>query len=259
MIGTTGGMESDHISDTAHKSSAKIKRNAGLQKQDRQMPKDCPSSGNLNPATLYQLHHHTGLTLNEDNRRHSSLSQHHGEFSHSSNLNYSPATTIGKRSNSQSTQNRGLARLRSESPAKSRGSRRSRLQSKQKSTESKRSAARKQQVPQPRVPQQKKLDKSKMSVVNHFSQSKKLKQLRRPSADAPSAANPISRGGDHKPTSAEVDRDDLVIYVIITQAARMIQRAFRAYLTRKRLASHRSELRDVVETERVESRLEYGS
>ena len=61
-----------------------------------------------------------------------------------------------------------------------------------------------------------------MNVVNHFSQSKKLKQLRRPSADAPSAADLNSRGGDRQATSAEIDRDDLVIYIIITQAARMI-------------------------------------
>ena len=101
QTGTTGAAESDSQTQQERKSSHSIRKNAA-RRQERQEPNDNRMNLKLNPATLYQLGEENKLTLYADNLRLSSQSQRQS-MSHSSNLNYSPTTTVEKRSNSQST------------------------------------------------------------------------------------------------------------------------------------------------------------
>lgn len=52
-----------------------------------------------------------------------------------------------------------------------------------------------------------------------------------------------------------MDKDDLVVFIIITQAASMIQKVFRAYQARKRHAKSREAIRSEIESELEEARL----
>ena len=46
-----------------------------------------------------------------------------------------------------------------------------------------------------------------------------------------------------------MDQEDIVIYLILTQAARTIQRGYRAYMARKKLAKSREAFRSEIESE----------
>jgi len=50
------------------------------------------------------------------------------------------------------------------------------------------------------------------------------------------------------------EKEDFVIFIILTQAARMIQRAFRAYRRRKQIAISKVQIRDELESELEEAK-----
>ena len=225
----------------------------------------------LNPATLYQLHHEENnrLTWHADNLRQSSQSQRQS-MSHSSNLNYSPTTSMDKRSNSQSTHtshnNQGAANLKAsaaaagESPGKSRGrlshSRGSRPRSKPKSNSSSRaskSAGRHHQHHyhphhhhQHRQQHQMEVIKSRKSMIKKHRQNEKVRDLRRKKQPVIHHMKSIS--------GEDMDKEDLVIYIILTQAARMIQRAFRGFIANKKYLIEKDQFRSELEAELEEAR-----
>ena len=91
-------------------------------------------------------------------------------MSQSSNLNYSPTTTIEKRSNSQST-TRGVA-VRSESPGKSRGNSRSRPRSQKPKSASSRTSKKKAKIQREAH--------TRKRIISKFGQNKCLQEWPQP-------------------------------------------------------------------------------
>lgn len=54
--------------------------------------------------------------------------------------------------------------------------------------------------------------------------------------------------------SEDLDKEDLVVYVLLTQAACKIQKAFRSHIARKKFAQEKQEIRVELETELEEAR-----
>lgn len=55
--------------------------------------------------------------------------------------------------------------------------------------------------------------------------------------------------------SEDLDKEDLIIYIILTQAARMIQKCFRSFINKKKYTLQKMQLRSELELELEEARV----